>query len=376
MGNHGFTLVEMAIVVLLMGMLLTLGISALDIQLNNAALSATKRKQEVIKDALVAYLRDYKRLPCPEVTAFGGNAPTGAEGRQTAGNPATLCQAYWGTVPYAALGLPRDMAMDGYDNFFTYFVSNAQATSEPDWTLTQTTGVPGFSVGNAGRYAITENGTPTTLSVNLAAAVIVSHGKNGAGAFTIKGTRNDQPASGSDERLNAPDIPTLPSAPAAWAAPSAIASVPPALPSPGIAVLVMRDKTEVFDDIVLALRPNDLLQPLIKDGALKSAEALIQEQLLTVRDTAIAYLLGNGCVPAGSVPSLPTDPWGQTVNYGNPSLTQLTATTPAATAAFRVWSNGPNRANDSGLVDDRVLTAGLDVTYGQVRARIPATACP
>ena len=379
--DYGFSLVEMAIVVVLMSIFLTLGIAAFNAQVGNAAQSSTKRKQETIKDALVAYLRDYKRLPCPEVTAFESGIPTGNESRQTTSNPATLCSSYWGTLPYADLGLSRDIAMDGYDNFFSYFVSNAQAISEPDWTLTTSAGVPGFTVGNPGRYAITENGNFTALSKNLAAVVLISHGSNGLGAFTAKGTRNVQPASGTDERTNAPDIPALPNAPAAWSAPSLVATAPP--PPPGFATLIIRDRTDTpapFDDVVMALRPNDLIMPLIKDGAIKSAEALVQEQLQAVRDAAIAQMLGNLCTPVSNPLSTPVvDPWGSAIFYTRINSTQLTAATAATlatTVAFRVWSFGQDRATNLGTGDDRILTTGLDVTYGQISARIPATACP
>jgi prepilin-type N-terminal cleavage/methylation domain-containing protein len=65
--QSGFTLVELAVVVLLIGMIATMGISALNAQLANAAISATKKKQDTIKDALIAYLGKYKRLPCPAI---------------------------------------------------------------------------------------------------------------------------------------------------------------------------------------------------------------------------------------------------------------------------------------------------------------------
>lgn len=379
--DKGFSLVEMAVVVVLMSIFFTLGMAAFNAQVGSAALSATKKKQEIIRDALIAYLRDFKRLPCPEVTAFAGNAPTGIEGRQTASNLATSCASFWGTLPYGELGLSRDVALDGYENFFTYFVSSARLATEPDWALTTATGIPGFSVGNPGRFAITENDIATTLSKNLAAVVIVSHGSNGLGAFTSKGTRNALPANGTDERRNAPDTPSLPNLPAAWAAPSQIAVTPPALPNPGITALVVHDRTDTpapFDDVVIALRPNDLLTPIIKDGALKSAEALIQEQLATVRDAAIAQMLTAACTPVAGVADLPIDPWGSSINYGNAATSvQLTVPNPPAnTVAFSIWSSGPNRANDAGGGDDRTLTTGLNVTYGQIRARIPATACP
>lgn len=373
--DQGFTLVEMTIVIVLMGILMTLGIAAFDAQLNGAALTSTKKKQEIIKDALIGYLRDNKRLPCPETSAIGAVAPTGQETRQTAGNPATLCVAYWGTVPYTTLGLTRDTAIDGFGNFFTYFVSGAQSTAEPDWTLTQNTAaVPGFSVGNPGRFGITDNGVATTLSANLAVAVIVSHGKNGLGAYTTKGTRNDQPAAGTEERTNAPDAAAIPGV---WNPPSTVPTVAPTLPDPGIAVIVSRDRTDTFDDIVLAIRPNDFLQPLIKDGALKSAEAQVQEGLIAVRDLAIAQLLGNSCTTAAMpAATRPIDPWGQTIDYSIVSAVPLAASTAAGVTAFRVWSYGPNRVSNAGGGDDRVSPTGLDVTFGQIRARIPSTACP
>lgn len=350
---------------------MTLGIAAFDAQLSSAALTSTKKKQEIIKDALIGYLRDNKRLPCPETTAIGGVAPTGQETRQTAGNPATLCTSYWGTVPYTTLGLTRDTAIDGFGNFYTYFVSSAQSTAEPDWTLTQNTAaVPGFSVGNPGRFGITDNGVATTLSANLAVAAIVSHGKNGLGAYTTKGTRNDQPTAGAEERTNAPDAAVVPGP---WNPPSTIAT---ASPDPGIAVIVSRDRTDTFDDIVLAIRPNDLLQPLIKDGAIKSAEAKVQEGLITVRDLGIEYFFNTSptpCTPkAIPLAMLPIDAWGSAINYtySLSPLTQANAATLASTTAFSIRSFGPDRAN--GGTDDRVLT----VTYGQILARIPSTACP
>ena len=368
--------------VVLMSIFLTLGMAAFNAQVGSAALSATKKKQEIIRDALIAYLRDFKRLPCPEVTAFAGNAPTGVEGRQTAGNPTTTCASFWGTLPYGELGLSRDVALDGYENFFTYFVSSAQA-GEPDWTLTTTAVVPGFGVGNPGRFAITENDSATTLSKNLAAVVIVSHGSNGLGAFTSKGTRNVLPDNASQEKPNALDTPSLPHPPPVWTPPSQVAVVPPTLPSPGITTLVVRERTEAFDDVVLVLRPNDLLTPIFKDGALRSAEALIQEQLAMVRDAAIAQLLSNACQPVSpsalatslAPASLPIDPWGMPIKYDNAATAiPLTASTPASTTAFSIWSFGPDRAVGGG--DDRSLSTGLNITFGQVRARIPATACP
>lgn len=373
----GFSLVELAIVVLIVSILLTMGLAAFSVQVDTVALSATQKRQETIKDALIAYLRTNRRLPCPETTAIAGNTPTGTETRLTANDPTTQCASFWGTIPFATLGLSREAALDGYGNFFSYFVSSSASPPEPDWTLTSTTGVPGFNVGNPGRFSVTENGIPTAEASNLAAVVVISHGKNGAGAFTLKGTRIPQSPAGTNEFANAPDTGTT--VPPGWTAPATTGGCGGSCPSPGIRQLFIRGWTDdpgspggIYDDVVLVLRPNDLLGPIIKDGAMKSAEALVQEQLAYVRDTAIAETLST-CAPPTTL-TKPIDPWGLPIDYVKVGGT-LTASTPPSAIAFQVWSSGPNRINDSGTLDDRSLSTGRDVTYGQVRARIPLPLC-
>ncbi len=354
-------------VMVIMGIFITLGLAAFSAQMNSAAASATRKKQEIIQEALIAYLRDYKRLPCPETTALGGGQPTGIESRQTAGDPTTLCASFWGTVPFATLGLSKEIAMDGYDNFYTYFVSNSAVNTDPDWTLTRnaTGTVPGFSVGNPGRIAVTENGTVPNLFTQLAAVVLVSHGKNGEGAYASKGTRIAYPPTSADEVSNTPAVAATP---AAWPAPPLF--VP-------IISLVKRDATDTFDDVVLVLKPNDLITPLIKDGSQKSAAAVTADQLLVARDAAITQLLGAACIPPSAISAIP-DGWGTAINYlRSPSYVQLTSTGPAANVvAFKVWSSGADRTSNAGGGDDGALATGIDVTYGQIRSRISAASCP
>lgn len=127
----GFSLVELAIVVLIVSILLTMGLAAFSVQVDTVALSATQKKQETIKDALIAYLRTNRRLPCPETTAIAGNTPTGTETRLTANDPTTQCASFWGTIPFATLGLSREAALDGYGNFFSYFVSSSASPPSP-----------------------------------------------------------------------------------------------------------------------------------------------------------------------------------------------------------------------------------------------------
>ncbi len=73
----GFTLIEMALVVALIMIFMSLGIAALSAQMSKAAYEATQKKQALIKDALINYLGRNRRLPCP--SDFQPSLTPGAE---------------------------------------------------------------------------------------------------------------------------------------------------------------------------------------------------------------------------------------------------------------------------------------------------------
>lgn len=60
--HAGFSLIELAIAVLIASILLTMGLAAFSVQVEATALSATQKRQDTIKEALIAYLRTHKRL--------------------------------------------------------------------------------------------------------------------------------------------------------------------------------------------------------------------------------------------------------------------------------------------------------------------------
>lgn len=367
----GFTLLELAIVILLIGIFMGLGVSALDVQQTNRAFSETREKQEKIKDALVTHLTNFTRLPCPDTNLTVASPPDGNENR-VGGIPTGACSnaasaaidPAIGVLPYLTLGLSRDDALDGWDNFFTYQVSldnAATATIREGWTLTNT-----FDVGNTGSITVNDRnsaGGVVPLS-NAVAAVVVSHGRNGLGAYTTKGTPNQAPPAATDESDN----------------------------SDNNSIYFDREFTDVlgpaggsFDDVVLVLTPTDLLTPAISGGALRSANAKVLEQLRTIRDTAFGRVPPGppACVPPTDLAAMgvavpgpvATDPWGQTINY-------LEDTQPLDAAvtgdAFCLWSSGPNGVSNSLLPIPPTLTPpcpaiigddiGLPpVTYDQLR---------
>lgn len=304
--QNGFTLIEMAVVVVIIGILMAAGLKVAGVQRDAAAYSATRTKQEAIKQALINYLRNNRRLPCPDSRVGWGNdgaafaigsAPDGIENRADAGanpiNPAVGCDARVGVLPWATLGLARDAALDGFGNFFTYFVSAPVATAN-DWNITAN--FRSGLLGGITRQERFDNAPALNPVAPDAVVAVVSHGKNGLGAFTTKGSQNVMPLVANalfvDEGENAN----------------------------GDAVYIQRDTNNdpaanggVYDDVVMMLTPDDLISPLAKEGTMKSAMAQAMEDLETLKFQVIELkrvaVNAGTCVSTIAVPAL-NDPWG------------------------------------------------------------------
>lgn len=313
--QQGFTLVELTIVVVLIGMMLTLGISALNSQMKQFAVSATIKKQEIVRDALLGYLRQNKRLPCPDLSSPPNGS--GDDDRQTPGNVTTTCVGDTGVLPYADLGLGREIALDGWENYQTYKVTT------PNWTVTAN-----FAQGNAGAFRILDRdtaGVTTTTATNVVAA-LVSHGVNGLGAATVSGTFNVAPIAGTDEASNATRV--------------------------GVTDIFKRAYSEIpigaagaFDDVVTFLTRNDLINPLIQDGSLRSPEGELNRIKSDVYYYVASKVLASGSTPnATEISSAGLSmqgPWGGIVSYTQGCSTVSTCVVGGAayTLTFRDASN-------------------------------------
>jgi prepilin-type N-terminal cleavage/methylation domain-containing protein len=268
---HGFTLIEVAIVVAIMTILLTLGLGLMNAQLSSTAYTVTKKRQDAIKDALIAYLGANRRLPCPYVpvagTAVSGLAPA------QSGSPLT-CPTF-GIVPFATLGLSRETGEDGWGNFFSYRVY----TELPNCSTTPT----GWDWGNAscfgeGKDGVTpakaaqqiRDGTVTTWTsvADNSIAVVISHGGNGLGAWVAQGTRNVAPTT-CEETHNA------------------VGATPVPAGCTPVSNTFYKGERDGNDDVVAYLTAADALQTLVKQGVIKPAMAKVNDDLQTLMDMAV-----------------------------------------------------------------------------------------
>ncbi|TFW70986.1 prepilin-type cleavage/methylation domain-containing protein [Methylotenera oryzisoli] len=128
----GFTLVEMAIVIVILGFVLGALLMPMQVQRQQQAQLQTENTLAIAKRALLGYAQAHGRLPCPATAVSNGI-------EQPIGGAATCTQAV-GFLPAATLGMqPADAqgyALDGWDNRIRYAVtqSSAGGAATPDFT--------------------------------------------------------------------------------------------------------------------------------------------------------------------------------------------------------------------------------------------------
>ncbi|MDP2285944.1 MAG: prepilin-type N-terminal cleavage/methylation domain-containing protein, partial [Pseudohongiella sp.] len=102
--NAGFTLIEMSIVLLIMGLILGGLLAALGQSTESTRRTDASTQIKLIEEALYGYAQTYGRLPCPSTHLTAGvEAPVGGG----------ACTANHGFVPSATLGLQGAVNPDG-----------------------------------------------------------------------------------------------------------------------------------------------------------------------------------------------------------------------------------------------------------------------
>jgi len=169
--EQGFTLVELAIVLIIVALLtggLLLGVSA---QRNAAENIDAQRQLDNIREALLGFAISRGRLPCPALPNLpNGNAAAGIEN----------CTQPHGVLPWATLGLPET---DPWGNRFTYYASSAFTATVPTGALAS------FTLDTLGNASVKDNGASSANIASDLPAVVVSHGSRSAGAWKPDGTQ-------------------------------------------------------------------------------------------------------------------------------------------------------------------------------------------
>lgn len=128
--NGGFTLIELAVVLVIVGIVIGGAMAMTGSYIEGYRHRETVRKMNKVADALAVYAQNYRMLPCPAsslpgVEPYGAPAGSEASGYVMDATCESTPVGYIGIVPFAVLGLNEDEVKDAYGNLLTYAVHPA-----------------------------------------------------------------------------------------------------------------------------------------------------------------------------------------------------------------------------------------------------------
>jgi prepilin-type N-terminal cleavage/methylation domain-containing protein len=245
----GFTLTELAVVVLIVGLLLGGLLVTLDAQNIARTNAETRQILQNAHDAVIGFAVRYGRLPCPATAISNGVEAPATPPAPPAANPCTVTKGF---LPAATLGLgPTDAQgylLDSWNNRIRYAVTTTDSNA---YTTAGKMREKAFNVAPGAMLTICSSAGPSaaatvTLCPSGVAidtpAVIFSLGRNGAvgpaSQDEIENTDDFFAATNTDRVFVAHDLTTVDSLSGA------------------------------FDDIVVWVSPNVLYYRMISAGAL------------------------------------------------------------------------------------------------------------
>ena len=196
--DGGFTLLEMIIVVIIFGILTAASLTAVTVWIDQARRQVTKTRLDGIREALTFYVEQQGRFPCP--APYNAAADTATYGREDATCPAAMpaiTAVVQGTVPSRDLALPDEYMVDGWNNRFTYAVTEILTKAGPTF---YDANIGTITVKDGGGFDITTE----------AAFVLLSHGEDGKGSWTQDAVANAEGCGAAvardDENCNGDDV--------------------------------------------------------------------------------------------------------------------------------------------------------------------------
>ena len=186
----GFTLIEMAIVLIVVGLILGGVISTVGVQRQQLKRDETRQLLEVAREALIGFALTNGRLPCPDIDNDGIENPA---------NPAAgeSCDANEGALPHVDIGVS---ANDTWGNRFVYRVRGtgnlSMADAAPALDGAGDPRAPGigdnasFAMDDVGNIVINDNdeaAAGVSVLANEIPAIILSYAENGGSQIACGG---------------------------------------------------------------------------------------------------------------------------------------------------------------------------------------------
>jgi len=183
---QGFTLIELAMVLFIMGLLLSSFLAPLAARVEQRERDETEIQLEEIKDVLFGYVIRQGQFPCPdcrlagEGTCIAADVDDGFEDRNLG-----ECKSEVGNLPWADLGVAEN---DAWGEHFTYRVSEDFADDtdgtpgQADCVNKSTTMEVSYSLCSDGDINVYSSDAATAAATGDIAenvpAIVISHSKN------------------------------------------------------------------------------------------------------------------------------------------------------------------------------------------------------
>ena len=189
----GFALLEATMALIVLGVIASFTFPMITSLMEYEKTKRTADNREQIMRALAGYAIMNNKLPAPAKPGF--SAPSKCEN--------TKCI---GIIPYKELGIPQNLAKDGYGHWYTYVVHKEMTGQAPSNFKKDSTN-PAQYIMEAKNDFIHLNDVTTNIPVhqnneNPIAILLISHGPFGSGAFYEDGVEKN-PTSNRYEAINA-----------------------------------------------------------------------------------------------------------------------------------------------------------------------------
>lgn len=177
--SAGFTLTELAVVLVIVSLLIGGLLMPLSAQMDARNASETRTALAEIREALLGYAAVNGRLPCPAAAAGDGIEQF---------NPTTgQCTPLAGVLPWATLGVKET---DAWGRRYTYRVPTAFSQCAAPFYVVHAPCTPGYGITLLSPGGLDVRSTAGgSVIASQVPAVVISHGKNGNGAYTPGGTQ-------------------------------------------------------------------------------------------------------------------------------------------------------------------------------------------
>lgn len=164
----GFTLIEVAIAVVVIALLLGSALGPLSVTIEQANRQETQALLDEINEALYGFAATNGRLPCPDTDDDGNENQDGL-----------TCSSVFGNLPSVNLGVART---DAWGRLFAYRVTDFFADNDPTTVggggCAQTSVTTSIALCSVGNIVVKDGANGNNVAIEIP-ALVVSYGANG-----------------------------------------------------------------------------------------------------------------------------------------------------------------------------------------------------